>query len=67
MMRDWSIDKREITCVYTYNACTGSLTYNFDTGELLGNKPSTLSNLDWFKQIKNFMSVCKRMIDTEIG
>lgn len=64
-MRTWSIDGSVVTCVYESANYCGSMQYDFQSGELFGHKPENMSNLDWFRLVKNFMSVCRRMLETE--
>ena len=47
MTKTFEIKNNILTAVFDCDSCCGSISYNFDTGELLGHKPDTMFQSDW--------------------
>ena len=61
-MRTYNMSEGYLECLIQSGSYTGHLSYDFNEGALSGHKPENMPNLEWFKETKNFLSICRRMI-----
>lgn len=61
--RTYFIDKdRVFVCVIDFDGHSGSIQFNFATGEMIANKPDMMTGKLWNKFLRHFLGICKLMV-----
>lgn len=61
MTKEFSLIRNEFCCIVTDSGFTGSICYDFSTGEIRSNKPENMDNASWLLCCRKFIAICIKM------
>lgn len=61
MTKQFSFSGSEFVCVIDCGTCSGSISFDFNTGEVRANRPENLDNSAWLICFRKFVAICFKM------
>ena len=61
MTKEFSIQKNIFVCVINDGNYSGSLQFDFSTGEIMSNKPDNMDMTAWLICCRKFIALCMKM------
>lgn len=61
-MRYYTMTDGVLTCVVDMGSVSGSIEYDFNTGNFIAHKPESMRNIRWFYYLFVFLKICCFMV-----